>query len=67
MSVADPIFVNISGDTENVTEIESLCMNCHENGQTVILMTKIPFFKEMIVMSFRCVFLFVLFSSENRF
>lgn len=52
--VADPIFVNISADTENVTEIESLCMNCHENGNTVILMTKIPFFKEMIVMSFRC-------------
>ena len=51
----EPMFVNISDESE-VTEIESLCMNCHENGSTKILMTKIPFFKEMIVMSFRCDF-----------
>lgn len=41
------------GDWEP-TEIESLCMNCFKNGMTRLLMTKIPFFKEIIVSSFRC-------------
>lgn len=35
-------------------EIESLCMNCRENGTTRILLTSIPFFKEVAVMSFEC-------------
>jgi len=29
-------------------------MNCHENGVTNLLLTKIPFFKEIILMSFKC-------------
>ena len=29
-------------------------MNCGENGMTTILLTKIPFYKEVILMSFRC-------------
>lgn len=29
------------------TEIESLCMNCHKQGITRLLMTQIPFFKEV--------------------
>lgn len=37
-----------------VQEVESLCMNCHENGTTRILLTKIPFFREIILMSFEC-------------
>jgi len=52
--MAEPMYVNITADPENVTEIESLCMNCHENGITCIFMAKIPFFKEMILTSFRC-------------
>ncbi|KAL0241725.1 hypothetical protein GEMRC1_006960 [Eukaryota sp. GEM-RC1] len=39
---------------QGVTEVESLCMSCHENGTTRILLTKIPFFKEVILMSFSC-------------
>ena len=35
-------------------EVESLCMNCHENGITRLLLTKIPFFKEIVIMSFAC-------------
>ncbi|TFK63663.1 zf-ZPR1-domain-containing protein [Pluteus cervinus] len=35
-------------------EIESLCMKCGEQGTTRLLLTSIPFFKEVIVMSFRC-------------
>ena len=37
-----------------VTEIESLCMNCQEKGTTRLLLTKIPFFKDVILMSFSC-------------
>lgn len=36
------------------TQIESLCMNCFQNGMTRLLLTKIPFFKEIIVSSFAC-------------
>lgn len=54
--MAEPIFRDISADDENpeVTEIESMCMNCHENGTTKLLLTKIPFFKEVIISSFEC-------------
>lgn len=37
-----------------VEEIESLCMNCQANGTTKLLLTRIPFFKEIILMSFEC-------------
>lgn len=37
-----------------VEEIESLCMNCKENGITKILLTSIPYFKEVAIMSFEC-------------
>lgn len=37
-----------------VEEIESLCMNCHADGTTRLLLTRIPFFKEIVIMSFSC-------------
>ncbi|CDF90438.1 probable Zinc finger protein ZPR1 [Zygosaccharomyces bailii] len=37
-----------------VQEIESLCMNCHKNGITRLLLTSIPYFKEIVIMSFEC-------------
>ncbi|CCE61568.1 hypothetical protein TPHA_0A04930 [Tetrapisispora phaffii CBS 4417] len=37
-----------------VQEIESLCMNCGENGTTRLLLTSIPYFKEVVLMSFEC-------------
>uniref|UniRef100_UPI0037E8D6FF zinc finger protein ZPR1 n=1 Tax=Semicossyphus pulcher TaxID=241346 RepID=UPI0037E8D6FF len=50
------VFKDIGGDDGDwePTEIESLCMNCHLNGMTRLLLTKIPFFKEVIVSSFSC-------------
>jgi len=36
------------------TEIESLCVACEENGITRLLLTKIPFYKEVIISSFHC-------------
>ncbi|KAI0704360.1 zf-ZPR1-domain-containing protein [Cytidiella melzeri] len=44
-----------SADEERaVQEIESLCMKCYQQGVTRMLLTSIPFFREVIVMSFRC-------------
>ncbi|MBW0486826.1 hypothetical protein O181_026541 [Austropuccinia psidii MF-1] len=37
-----------------VDAIESLCMNCNKNGTTRILLTSIPFFREVIIVSFKC-------------
>ncbi|KAF7196739.1 Zinc finger protein [Pseudocercospora fuligena] len=47
---------NMSGadDQKVVEEIESLCMNCHADGTTKMLLTKIPFFREIVIMSFSC-------------
>ncbi|XP_038609752.1 zinc finger protein ZPR1 [Tachyglossus aculeatus] len=41
-------------EQQQPTEMESLCMNCYRDGVTRILLTKIPFFKEIIVSSFAC-------------
>jgi len=35
-------------------DIESLCMNCEEQGVTKFMLTKIPFFKEIMISSFCC-------------
>eukprot|EP00033_Pygsuia_biforma_P000707 GCRY01000828.1.p1 GENE.GCRY01000828.1~~GCRY01000828.1.p1 ORF type:complete len:438 (-),score=84.98 GCRY01000828.1:36-1349(-) len=48
-----PFFTDISSDAQ-ISEIESLCMNCHENGVTRLMLTKIPFFRQVIVMAFSC-------------
>ncbi|XP_068568684.1 zinc finger protein ZPR1 [Cebidichthys violaceus] len=50
------LFKDICADDEDwqPTELESMCMNCHLNGTTRLLLTKIPFFKEVIVSSFSC-------------
>ncbi|KAF4570961.1 nucleolar zinc-finger protein [Pleurotus pulmonarius] len=41
-------------DVTPAREIESLCMKCGEQGITRMLLTSIPYFREVIVMSFRC-------------
>ncbi|XP_073833058.1 zinc finger protein Zpr1 [Musca autumnalis] len=51
-----PLFKEIDGDeaVNEATEIESACMNCFKTGVTRLLLTKIPFFKEVVLMSFKC-------------
>ncbi|KAF9815567.1 hypothetical protein SFRURICE_010682, partial [Spodoptera frugiperda] len=52
-----PLFRPLGGDPDaepEVTEIESLCMNCHEDGITRLLLTRIPYYKNVVVMSFSC-------------
>ncbi|KAK1595095.1 ZPR1 zinc-finger domain-containing protein [Colletotrichum navitas] len=46
--------VDGSEDQKVVEEIESLCMNCGKNGITRLLLTSIPYFREIIIMSFAC-------------
>ena len=41
-------------DHPPVEEVESLCMNCGENGVTRLLLTAIPYFREVVIMSFSC-------------
>ncbi|KAI0065645.1 zf-ZPR1-domain-containing protein [Artomyces pyxidatus] len=50
-----------AGEEERtVQEIDSLCMNCEKQARTLsigvtrLLLTTIPYFREVIVMSFRC-------------
>jgi len=50
-----PIFRDINADdVPEITELESLCIACEEQGTSRIFLTKIPFFKEVILMSFDC-------------
>ncbi|EMD39034.1 hypothetical protein CERSUDRAFT_151889 [Gelatoporia subvermispora B] len=46
--------VTTNDDERPVQEIESLCMRCREQGVTRLMLTSIPYFREVIVMSFRC-------------
>jgi len=53
---ADTLFPSLStaaGDSAP-TEVESLCMNCHKQGVTRLLLTSIPFYKDVVLMSFSC-------------
>ena len=51
-----PNFPALSADDaqNQLTEIESLCMNCHATGRTRLLLTRIPYYKEVILSSFEC-------------
>lgn len=49
-----PLYSDIGATETEPTEIESLCTNCGENGITRLLLTRIPHYKEVILMSFHC-------------
>jgi len=49
----EDLFSDLSPE-ETPTQIESLCMNCEKTGVTTLLLTKIPFFKEIVLMAFQC-------------
>lgn len=46
--------INADEDEPEVTEIESFCVSCEDQGVTRLFLTKIPFFREVIVSSFTC-------------
>ncbi|KAL5728903.1 hypothetical protein ACHQM5_001930 [Ranunculus cassubicifolius] len=43
-----------SSSIDPLHEIESLCMRCGENGTTRLLLTRIPHFREVVLMAFEC-------------
>ncbi|CAM1509942.1 Fc.00g002770.m01.CDS01 [Cosmosporella sp. VM-42] len=45
---------NADDEPPAVEEIESLCMNCGKNGVTRLFFTAIPYFREIVIMSFSC-------------
>ena len=45
MAESGPIYIDINPDDPEVSIIDSMCMYCHKDGKTCILLTKIPFFK----------------------
>lgn len=51
-----PLFRDLTAEDSEpeTTIVDSMCMNCHGNGQTRLLLTKIPFYKEVVLMSFSC-------------
>ncbi|KAJ1678463.1 nucleolar zinc-finger protein, partial [Spiromyces aspiralis] len=51
----DKLFGDLNAESTG-REIESLCMNCHKNasGVTRLLLTRIPHFKDVILMAFEC-------------
>ncbi|KAL7716376.1 Zinc finger protein [Entamoeba marina] len=44
----------LSADSDSVTSVESLCMNCNENGETRLLLTNIPYFRDVLLAHFVC-------------
>ncbi|KAJ5785322.1 nucleolar zinc-finger protein [Penicillium pulvis] len=41
-------------DDTGVMQVESLCMNCHDNGVTRLLLLRVPYFRDIILESFEC-------------
>ncbi len=41
-------------ETNDVTQIESLCLECGQNGTPRMLLTEMPFFRQVVIMSFKC-------------
>ncbi|KAJ9121674.1 hypothetical protein QFC22_002294 [Naganishia vaughanmartiniae] len=48
------VAMGFQDEDRQVQEMESMCMECGKNGMTRMLLTVIPYFREVIVMSFRC-------------
>jgi len=50
------LFEELNADNleQGVTEVSSLCVHCHEQGNTRLMLTRIPHFQEVIISSFSC-------------
>jgi len=53
-TVPEDTGTEIESEPQVVDNIDSLCMNCEEQGVTRLFLTRIPFFKEVVLMSFEC-------------
>jgi len=50
----EEFFAPLSASKDQATVLESLCVNCEENGITKLLFVEIPFYREVIISSFSC-------------
>lgn len=50
----NPEIIEKETQYNEVSTFESVCPRCQKNGETKILLTKIPFFQDILVMSFDC-------------
>ncbi|RNA00407.1 zinc finger ZPR1 [Brachionus plicatilis] len=52
------IFNNLDASEDNydsgITELDSVCMNCYKTGRTKLMLTRIPFYRDVIISSFCC-------------
>ena len=46
--------IDADADVDRLTSLSSLCMHCGEQGETRLLLTSIPYFRDVIIMSFSC-------------
>ncbi|CAD6199547.1 unnamed protein product [Caenorhabditis auriculariae] len=53
---SDDIYRALSADDAAAAPmcVESMCMNCEENGETRLMCTSIPYYKAVILISFEC-------------
>lgn len=52
---AETLFKKLDADEDiDITEISSLCMDCGKNGVTKMMLTRIPFYRDVIISSFNC-------------
>lgn len=54
MEKPTPEVIEINTKYEEPINIESMCPNCEKNGETRMMLTNIPFFKDVLVVSFSC-------------
>ncbi|CAG0919626.1 unnamed protein product [Notodromas monacha] len=52
----DQLFLPLQADDgePQVTTIASMCVECGKDGETRLLLTRIPFYKDVVLMSFHC-------------
>jgi zinc finger protein len=50
----EEINTDIHTSDDGVMSLSSLCMSCEEQGTTNLLLTRIPFFRNIIIMAFSC-------------
>lgn len=46
--------IQLSADNSEVTEVESLCVNCYKQGVTRLLLTNVPYFRDILLGHFEC-------------
>ena len=51
---AEAQVIEVKPADNGLYELESLCMNCHEDGMTRILPITVPYFKQILLESFSC-------------